>query len=250
MKTLVLRIFAAGLVASASLALAPRGLAQKPDPVSPNEPKVTICHNGRTIVVAQSAVPAHLAHGDTVGPCASEANVLICHRGRTISVAQSAVATHLAHGDTLGECSTVARSQIVAPVAATPAAAATAPAVSPASSGLVAPTGFNRPDAAAAPIEPAVARPVTADVPAINGLGNPVLPPAGAQARPAARLQPVVSPADEEVAICYKGHTVTVPRTSLKTYLSIGATLGPCADQETAAAQAAEPAKASVEAGK
>jgi len=31
--------------------------------------KVTICHNGHTIVVDLHAVPAHLAHGDTLGPC-------------------------------------------------------------------------------------------------------------------------------------------------------------------------------------
>lgn len=31
--------------------------------------KVTICHKGHTITIAQSALPAHLAHGDTVGPC-------------------------------------------------------------------------------------------------------------------------------------------------------------------------------------
>ena len=39
-------------------------------------PKVKICHippgnpdNAHTIVVSQNAVPAHLAHGDTLGPC-------------------------------------------------------------------------------------------------------------------------------------------------------------------------------------
>lgn len=32
-------------------------------------PRVTICHKGKTISVDQSAVPAHLAHGDTLGPC-------------------------------------------------------------------------------------------------------------------------------------------------------------------------------------
>ena len=31
--------------------------------------KVTICHKGQTITVAQPAVPAHRAHGDTLGAC-------------------------------------------------------------------------------------------------------------------------------------------------------------------------------------
>jgi hypothetical protein len=31
--------------------------------------KVTICHKGHTITIARSALPAHLRHGDTVGPC-------------------------------------------------------------------------------------------------------------------------------------------------------------------------------------
>ena len=30
---------------------------------------VTVCHNGTTIVVGQTSVPAHLNHGDTLGPC-------------------------------------------------------------------------------------------------------------------------------------------------------------------------------------
>jgi len=33
------------------------------------EDRVTICHNGQTIQVAESAVQAHLDHGDTLGPC-------------------------------------------------------------------------------------------------------------------------------------------------------------------------------------
>jgi hypothetical protein len=37
-------------------------------PVGPPT-KVTLCHNGKTIQVAESAVPNHLAHGDTLGPC-------------------------------------------------------------------------------------------------------------------------------------------------------------------------------------
>ena len=31
--------------------------------------KVTICHKGHTITISRSALPAHLRHGDTVGPC-------------------------------------------------------------------------------------------------------------------------------------------------------------------------------------
>jgi len=31
--------------------------------------KVTVCHNGHTITINQSALPAHLKHGDTEGAC-------------------------------------------------------------------------------------------------------------------------------------------------------------------------------------
>ena len=31
--------------------------------------KVTICHRGHTITVAEPALQAHLAHGDAIGPC-------------------------------------------------------------------------------------------------------------------------------------------------------------------------------------
>ena len=37
-------------------------------PVGPPQ-KVTLCHKGRTISVPEPAVAAHLAHGDTLGPC-------------------------------------------------------------------------------------------------------------------------------------------------------------------------------------
>ena len=36
-----------------------------------NASKVTVCHKGKvTIRIARSAVPAHTAHGDSVGACA------------------------------------------------------------------------------------------------------------------------------------------------------------------------------------
>lgn len=72
-------------------------------PVGPPK-RIIICHKGRhTIRVAQSAVPAHLAHGDTLGPCPED--TVICHKGRnTLIVSASAVPAHLAHGDTMGPC--------------------------------------------------------------------------------------------------------------------------------------------------
>lgn len=36
-----------------------------------NLQKVQVCHNGNTICISPSALPAHLAHGDQLGPCAA-----------------------------------------------------------------------------------------------------------------------------------------------------------------------------------
>jgi hypothetical protein len=47
--------------------LAAIGSRNKGSPVHPA--KVTLCHNGHTIQVSPKAVDAHLAHGDTLGPC-------------------------------------------------------------------------------------------------------------------------------------------------------------------------------------
>jgi hypothetical protein len=98
--------------------------------------KVLVCHvppgnpeNPVTIEVAEAAVPAHLAHGDTEGPCEGDAEpeeeepeedaeedegqvkVLVCHvppgnpeHPVTIEIAEPALPAHLAHGDTEGAC--------------------------------------------------------------------------------------------------------------------------------------------------
>jgi hypothetical protein len=100
--------------------------------------KVLVCHvppgnpeNPVTIEIGESALPAHLAHGDTEGACEGdevpdgedgddgtnddgeeeEAKVLVCHvppgnpeNPVTIEVGESAVPAHLAHGDTEGAC--------------------------------------------------------------------------------------------------------------------------------------------------
>jgi hypothetical protein len=56
--------------------LTPEDLLSLQDPL---QAKVTICHipngnpsNAHEITVGESAVPAHLAHGDNVGPCGTE----------------------------------------------------------------------------------------------------------------------------------------------------------------------------------
>ena len=94
---------------------------------SQGDHKQAVCHvppgnpdNAHTIVVDDSAVPTHLDHGDTLGPCPEEPGppddqyeekVLICHippgnpeNAHTISVSVNAVPAHLAHGDTEGPC--------------------------------------------------------------------------------------------------------------------------------------------------
>ncbi|MEZ4594303.1 MAG: FecR domain-containing protein [Chloroflexota bacterium] len=118
--------------------------------------KVLICHypsgdtsKGNTLEIGADALDAHLAHGDTLGPCptptappeaptdtplpaptdtsvpaptntqpaptntavpaptntpAPAGKVTLCHNGNTIEVDADAVDAHLAHGDTLGPC--------------------------------------------------------------------------------------------------------------------------------------------------
>jgi hypothetical protein len=71
-----------------------------------------VCHKEREIAVSFHSVPAHLAHGDFLGPCdpvaAASASALVCHvagsEPNEIEVGFSAVPAHLAHGDFLGPC--------------------------------------------------------------------------------------------------------------------------------------------------
>jgi hypothetical protein len=41
--------------------------------------KIAICHNGNTLCVSKSSIPAHYAHGDNMGPCTS------CDENRNVS---------------------------------------------------------------------------------------------------------------------------------------------------------------------
>lgn len=51
--------------------------------------KVTLCHNGHEISVPQSAVPAHLAQGDTLGPCPVFAPPTVLAAGSTVDLSRS-----------------------------------------------------------------------------------------------------------------------------------------------------------------
>jgi hypothetical protein len=70
-------VLAVGALASFAAAVSSSGT---PAAVSQYEKKVTICHHTHskkhpfvTITVSRNALPAHLRHGDTVGPCAADA---------------------------------------------------------------------------------------------------------------------------------------------------------------------------------
>jgi len=129
----------------------PTETVKPPDPSTPTkmptstpEEQVILCHvppgnpdNAHTITIGASAVPAHLAHGDSLGSCATPtpppptaappqpaptdtpmppppqepSQVTLCHKppgnpqnAHTITVGQSAVQAHLNHGDSLGPC--------------------------------------------------------------------------------------------------------------------------------------------------
>lgn len=77
-----------------------------------NPDGTVVCHKGNELAASFQAVPAHLAHGDFLGPCDAAAaagdSVLVCHvrgaRPHEIEIAFRAVPAHLQHGDFLGPC--------------------------------------------------------------------------------------------------------------------------------------------------
>ena len=110
----------ATIAALALTALASVGAAVSPSsgPASASqyEKKVTICHRTgskknpyRTIRVSRNAVPAHLRHGDGVGPCPTSA-FTVCHKAKNGKTKTQKVKgakahrKHLKHGDKVGKC--------------------------------------------------------------------------------------------------------------------------------------------------
>jgi hypothetical protein len=68
--------------------------------------KVPMCHKGKTIYVAEDAVPARLRQGDTLGP-----GTMLCHSGKTIvvrarttEILRKKVRARLRRGDKRGRC--------------------------------------------------------------------------------------------------------------------------------------------------
>jgi hypothetical protein len=113
-------VLAAGVSILGFAALASAGTAVSPSstPAAGEQypKKVTICHKTGskknpfvTIRVSRNALPAHLRHGDAIGPCAT-AKFTVCHvtkNGKTQTKkvkGAKAAAKHLRHGDKLGKC--------------------------------------------------------------------------------------------------------------------------------------------------
>jgi hypothetical protein len=62
--------------------------------------KVTICHKGHTIKISRSALPAHLRHGDTIGPCPAGSGTLGAGTLASVGSGQNLPATGLSLGAT------------------------------------------------------------------------------------------------------------------------------------------------------
>jgi hypothetical protein len=114
--TAVVGLFAAftfAALASVGAAVSPTS----PPSVAAQYPKkVTICHRTRskknpyvTIRVSRNAVPAHLRHGDGIGPC-PRAIFTVCHKvkngkQKTLKVrGAKAHRKHIKRGDKIGAC--------------------------------------------------------------------------------------------------------------------------------------------------
>ena len=72
-----------GLAAAAGLSL-----GRRPGVGAERHENVTVCHKGRLIEVAASAVQAHVDHGDTVGFCACAPNCIrfVTTEGQSVCV--------------------------------------------------------------------------------------------------------------------------------------------------------------------
>ena len=70
LRTLMISVLGLALVAGPAL-------ADKSGKEKKRGHKVEVCHNGNSIHIARSALPAHLAHGDTRGSCPENTEVVM-----------------------------------------------------------------------------------------------------------------------------------------------------------------------------
>lgn len=111
----VAAVFTFAVLASVGAAVSP---ASPPSVAAQYPKKVTICHRTKskknpyvTIRVSRNAVPAHLRHGDGIGPCPT-ATFTVCHKAKngkqkTLKVkGAKAHRKHLKHGDKIRACKT------------------------------------------------------------------------------------------------------------------------------------------------
>jgi hypothetical protein len=89
---------AVGALASIGAAVSPSGTAAA---TSQYPKKVTICHHTHskknplvTIIVSRNAVPAHLRHGDTIGPCPTVAATTKAKKVKKVKTAKTAKTAH------------------------------------------------------------------------------------------------------------------------------------------------------------
>lgn len=77
-----------------------------------------VCHNGRDLLVAPDAVPAHVAHGDTEGPCEAACPCFTAEQVAATAQCQNAVTQCQRSGGTylcLIECQGVTHAYFLSP---------------------------------------------------------------------------------------------------------------------------------------
>jgi len=127
---IALLALAAGLLGGAAIpVLAARG----------GTGKVIVCHKGHTINISTSALPAHTAHGDSIGPCGTATPTPTSTQEATpTSTAESTATSEPAATGTPTATNTLEPTATETPTATDTPTPTTTPA------GVIQPTGFGR----------------------------------------------------------------------------------------------------------
>lgn len=180
------------------------------------EANVTLCHippgnpeNAQTITVGEAALPAHLAHGDSLGACPDDTP--------TPTATPTNVSAPIEATTPTATASSTATATPTATSTATPTETAepSATAVATSDTGPIAPPPTTQPNPTAQPAQPTTAPPPSAPPTTVP----PTSPP----------------PTEVLVTICHipggnpdNAQTITVAESSVPAHLAHGDTLGPC----------------------